>query len=90
MKLHFLSHNYSFKGYFMSVVFIFCVYYCEAPECEWSGDEKKAGGTHRGPTPGPWTAPTQHLLPLLVRLLQVSLVRKSAESDMIQFFSVHK
>jgi len=49
---------------------------CEAPKCEWSGDEKKAGGAHRGPTPGPRTAPTQQLLPLLVRLLQVSLVRK--------------
>lgn len=53
---------------------LFCVHRA-APECEWSGDEKKAGGTHRGPTPGPWTAPTQHLLPLLVWLLQVSLVR---------------
>lgn len=45
-----------------------------ALECERSGDEKKAGGTHRGPPPGPWTASAQHLLPLLVRLLQVSLV----------------
>lgn len=51
-----------------------CIY-CEAPQCEWSGDEKKAGGTHRGPTPGPWTAPIQHLLSVLVWLLQVSLVK---------------
>lgn len=46
-----------------------------ALECERSGDEEKAGGTHRGPPPGPRTAPAQHLLSLLVRLLQVSLVK---------------
>ncbi|MEQ2285049.1 hypothetical protein AMECASPLE_027895, partial [Ameca splendens] len=45
-----------------------------APQCEWSGDEKKAGGSYRGPTPGPRTATTKYLLPLLVWLLQVSLV----------------
>lgn len=59
---------------YVSTVFVPCMH--EAPQREWSGDEKKAGGSHRGPTSGPWTASTEYLLPLLVRLLQVSVVSK--------------
>lgn len=58
----------------VSTVFVPCTH--EAPQREWSGDEKKAGGSHRGPAPGPWTASTEYLLPLLVRLLQVFVVSK--------------
>lgn len=59
---------------FNSFLFSACAHHA-ALECERSGDEKKAGGTHRGPPPGPWTASAQHLLSLLVWLLQVSLVK---------------
>jgi len=45
-----------------------------ASECEWSWNEEKAAGTYwRTPT-GAWSPEAQHLLSLLVWMLQMPLV----------------
>lgn len=80
-KLPSLLNDISFENVLTFFLFFSAHVHCEAPQSEWSGDEEKAGGTHRGPTPGPWTAPTQHLLSLLVRLLQVSMVKKTKQTQ---------